>query len=134
MANFNIASKKISEQATLTLVDPSTGITMYADDAETLPLQIVVFGKASKQYRNALSVLARKSAARKGKSASFEDNISDNENLLAAVSYKAVNFDMDGEPIDSTEAFKKLYSTPELYWVRDAVSEFLESADSFLVK
>lgn len=134
MATFNIASKKISEQATLTLVDPATGITMFADEAEKLPLQIIVFGKASKQYRNALSTLARKSAARKGKTASFEDNISDNENLLAAVSFKAVNFDNAGEAIDTTEAFKKLYSTPELYWVRDAVSEFLESTDSFLVK
>ena len=77
MATFNIKSKAINETATLHLVDPATEVALYADDAEKKPLQIVLNGKASKAYRNALSTLLRKSAARKGK-ASFEQNVEDN--------------------------------------------------------
>lgn len=132
--SFNINTKAISETAVLNLVDPVTEVQLYADDAEKKPLQISVNGKASKAYRNALSSLSRKNAARKGKS-TFEQNVADNNALLAEISVEAINFDMgDGVPIKTKEQFLALYSEPSLYWVKDAVSAFLEDSSSFLTK
>lgn len=134
MATFNINTKAILETATLNLLDPVTEVQLFADDAEKKPLQIVLNGKASKAYRNALSTLLRKGAARKGK-ATFEQNVEDNNNLLAEISVEAINFDMgDGVPIKTKEQFLALYSTPSLYWIKDAVSFFLEAPESFSTK
>lgn len=131
---FNINTKAINETATLHLVDVETKQPLYADEAEKFPLQIVLNGKASKAYRAALSSLARKSEARKGKN-TFDQNVQSNNELLADISVEAVNFDMgDGKPIKTKEQFMELYATKGLYWIKDQVSEFLEDDASFLLK
>ena len=132
---FNINTKAVSDTATLHLEDPATGEKLYADEAQKLPLEIVVYGKASKQYRSALAALSRKGMARKNKPQSFDQNVEDNVDILVAISKKANNFDMgDGLPIDNAEAFKGLYSNASLYWCKDQVQNFLESTESFLQK
>lgn len=131
---FNIRAKQIQETARLHLRDPETDIPLYADAKETLPLEILVAGKASKAYRNAVSELSRKAAGRNGK-ATFEQNVEANNKLLATVCQEAFNFDMgDGVPINTTEKFVELFSEPSLYWCKDQVSAFLEENSSFLGK
>jgi len=133
--SFNITSKSLNDQATFTLVDPDTGAQMFSDDAETQPLQITLYGKASKQYKNALSKLSKKSQARKGKQPSFDESVADNNELLAAISKEALNFDLgDGVAINTPEKFIELYSNAGLYWIRDQASAFLEETGSFLAK
>jgi hypothetical protein len=132
---FNIKTKALNDRATLTLVDIETDLPLFADDAQTEPLQITLYGKASKQYKSALSKLSKKSQARKGKNATFDESVADNNELLAAISKEAFNFDMgDGVAIDTPEKFLELYSDSSLYWVRDQASAFLEETDSFLQK
>jgi len=134
MAVFNIKAKQIQETARLHLRDPETDVALYADDKEKLPLEILVAGKASKAYRNAVSELSRKQAGRNGK-ATFEQNVEANNKLLATVCQEAFNFDLgDGVPINNTDKFVELFSDPTLYWVKDQVSAFLEVDASFLQK
>lgn len=133
MANFNITKKVISDSGVLHLCDPETGVLLYADEAETKPLTIEIHSKASKAYRNALSTLLRKSSARKGK-ATFENNVEDNNVLLSQICIKANNFDMGTGAIDSPAKFLELFNEAGLYWIKDAVSQFLEENASFLQK
>ena len=131
--SFNINKKAISETATLHLVDPITEEKLYADEAEKFPLQIVLKGKASKEYISSLATVKRKTDAR-GKS-DFKQQMADNNELLALVSVEALNFDLgDGVPIKTKEQFTALYSSLDLYWVRDQVSDFLGAKDSFSIK
>lgn len=132
---FNIKQLAVKDTAILHLVDPTTSEPLYADDKKTLPLTIEVCGKASKESRSALAALSRKHVARKGKEASFEDNVSDNNKYLAQLSKEASNFDMgDGVSIDTFEKFVELYNTDSLYWIRSQVSDFLGDESSFLSK
>ena len=131
---FNISTKQVNDTSILHLRDPETDTLMYADEAETQPLQIVMYGKGSKQYRDALSGLARKNMIRKNKQQSFETNVADNVEILAAISKVAVNFDQDGVAIDNTDEFKKLYSNPSLFWVKEQIQEQLDDTAAFLQK
>jgi hypothetical protein len=132
---FNIKTKALNDRATLTLVDIETDLPLFADDAQKEPLQITLYGKASKQYKSALAKLSKKSQARKGKNPSFDESVADNNELLSAISKEAFNFDMgDGVAINTYEKFIELYSDASLYWVRDQASAFLEETEGFLQK
>lgn len=132
---FNILGKQLSDTCILHLVDPSTNLLMYADEAETEALTIELYGRSSKQYRNWLQATVRKAEQNKNKkSKSLDETMADNAEFLAAVSKSAQNFDMDGEPIDSQEAFKKLYSNPKLLWIGEQVTAKLNELESFLQK
>lgn len=134
MATFNITSIAQSETTVLHL-ENAVGEKLYADEAETLPLTIELAGKASKEYKQALSELSRKNVQRKGKQGTFTQNVEDNIELLAAVSKRANNFDLgDKVAIDTLATFRKLYSTPGLYFIRDQVSAELENAEAFVQK
>lgn len=132
--SFNISKLAVTDTTTLQLVNPATEVKLYADEAETLPLEIVMYGKSSKQYRAALSALSRKGLARKGKPQTFETNVEDNVEILVAISKKANNFDLNGAPIDNPEAFRELYSDNSLFWIKDQVQAELENVEAFLQK
>lgn len=137
---FNISTRALSDSTTLHLVDPETGAFMFADEAETQPLTIELYGRSSKQYRNWLAEASRKQEQEKKKNRgelkvkSPDEAIKDSAEFLAAVSIKANNFDMDGVAIDSKEAFKKLYSNPSLMWIGEQVVEALGDMANFLQK
>lgn len=131
---FNINSKEVSETTLLHLVDPATDEKMYADEKEKEPLTIELYSKGSKQYRNALAAVKRKGVKRNNKVQSLETDIEDNAEFLATVSKVAANFDMNGKPIDSYEAFKELYGNPKLFWIRDQVDATIQDTANFLDK
>lgn len=131
--SFNIKSKAASSDATfLHLRDVVTGEKLYDEDNQ--PVGIDLYGKASKQYRQALSALSRKAMQRKNKQQSFEVNVEDNNELLAMISKKAVNFDYEGKAIDTNAMFMTLYNDAELYWVKDQVQEILDDDAAFMKK
>lgn len=135
MTNFNIFSKQLQDTTTLHLTDPETGLHMYADEAETKPLTIELYGRSSKQYRNWMAATLRKQEADKKKKAkSLDETLDDNAEFLATVSIRANNFDMAGVAIDSKEMFKKLYADPSLLWIGEQVSETLGDNAAFLQK
>jgi hypothetical protein len=129
---FKISSKAVQPVATLHLVDPETDTKLYDDNGEAVVIE--VYGKASKQYRDALAALARKHLMRKGKPQSFDTNIEDNVEILVAIS-KTSNLELaDGTPVTNADAFRKLYSDASLFWIKDQVQELLEDTAAFLQK
>jgi hypothetical protein len=138
--SFNIKNRALFDTTVLHLVDPDTGNDMYADEKETQPLTIELYGRSSKQYRNWLASATRKAEkeklANKGKEKSKtpDESIEDSAEFLAAVSIKATNFDYEGVAIDSKEMFKKLYADPSLMWVGEQVVEKLGDMSAFLPK
>ncbi len=127
---FNITTKKVSDSTFLHLRDPATDEKLYDEDGNKVGIEL--YGKASKQYRQALSELSRKAVQRKNKSQSFETNVEDNVGILVAISKEAVNMDYNGEALDNAASFTKMYSDPTLFWVKDQVSEMLEDTAAFL--
>ncbi len=127
---LNLKTVAVGDTTRVHLVDANDE-KLY-DDGK--PAEIEIYGKASKQYRQALSALSRKNVLRKGKTQSFETNVEDNVDLLVAISKAAHNFDMGNGPIDSVEAFKALYSDASLFFIKDAVQAALEDNANFTQK
>lgn len=128
---FNITTTAVVETTRVHLTDANDE-KLY--DENGAPVEIEIYGKASKQYRQALSELSRKSLQRKNKPQSFATNIEDNLDILVAISKAAHNFDMGNGPIDTPEAFKALYSDSKLFFIKDAVQSALEDNANFLQK
>ena len=133
MATFNIKSKSIQESSTLHLRDVETEELLYADEKQTIPLTISMYGKASKEYRQALSEMVRKNSTIKG-TPTFEQNVAANDRLLAKICIAAEGFDMGNGAINSFDKFLELFSDPALYWVKDQVSAHQEDVAAFLQK
>ena len=131
---FNLNKLALQEIATLQLVSPESKQPLFADDEETLPLTIAVYGKTSKVYRKWQAEASRKVAARKGKILSDTAEIEDTADWLATITSSISNFDIDGVPLNSFESYKSLYSNLAFSWVGEQVVEFLRSGDSFLTK
>lgn len=129
---FNISSKVVPDTTVLHLVDPVSDAKLYDEDGAAVT--ITIYGKASKQYRDALAALNRKNIARKGKPQAFETNVEDNVEILVSIS-KTSNLALgDGTPVTSPSAFKALYNDPGLYWIKDQVQATLEDTAAFLQK
>lgn len=126
---FNIKSKQLADTTFVHLTDPITDEKLY--DEDNAPVGIEIYGKASSQYRSALAALSRKQLARKGKAQSFETNVEDNVDILVAISKAAVNFDYEGEAINSPLVFKRLYSDATLFWIKDQIQNALEDNSAF---
>lgn len=127
---FNIATKIVNPTTILTLTDPETGGKMVDDKGEVATIEL--YGKASKQYRDALASLARKALVRKNKPQSFETNVEDNVEILVSIS-KTSNLSLgDGTPVTTPATFKALYSEPGLFWIKDQVQDTLEDTAAFL--
>jgi hypothetical protein len=132
--NFNINKLQLSDTTILHLLDPATNAPLYSDAEETKPLQIEMFGRSSSVYRKWQAEALRKSNLRKNKELTADQSRETTAEFLATISKSASNFDMDGEPINSYEAFKKLYSNPKLFWIGDQVAATLSELDAFLGK
>lgn len=128
---LNIKTESIGETTRVHLVNANDE-KLY--DENGAKVEIEIYGKSSKAYRQALSELSRKSLLRKGKPQSFATNVEDNIELLVSISKAAYNFDMGNGPINTPEAFKALYSEPSLFFIKDAVQAALEDNGNFIQK
>jgi hypothetical protein len=136
MASYNINQLAIVDSAILHLKNPESGELLWADEEQTLPVEIELHSTSSKQYRTAISAMQnrqiKRSASSNKKQATAEDMRAEGVQLLAAVSIQANNLDYNGAPLDNTEAFVKLYSDPKLSWLKEAVDSFLGDVAGFL--
>jgi hypothetical protein len=133
---FDILTIELADTTTLHLEHPVNG-PIYADEAETLPVTIELYGRSSKQHRQWLALALRKQEAnkhKKEKAKSPDEMLEENAEFFATMTVAIKNMNMAGKPIETKEDFKKLYSNPKLMWVTEAVSEKLGSVDSFLQK
>jgi hypothetical protein len=130
--SFDLNTLAKENVTTIHIVHPATDAPLYADEAKTSPVQIIVYGTSSKQYRD--KVLAMNNARlKRGKAKPTAEGIeSDAIELLVACSKEAINLKLDGEPINTPEAFRKLYSNPSYDWLREQVDNSIGEASNFL--
>lgn len=129
---FELNTRAAKDTFTLQLTDPSTEAPLWADEEETKPVTIDIFGKASKQYRNSITKMQNAQFSRGKQKLTAEQLRSDGTALLVACSDKTTNLVMDGEEISTPEGFHKLYSNPKYEWVRTQVDSAVESVSNFL--
>lgn len=127
---FNIESAAVAETTRIHLED-AVGNKIFDGDK---PVEIEVYGKGSKQYRNALAALSRKNTQRKGKQQSFETNVEDGVEILVTISKTSHNLEIAGTPVTTPEAFRQMYSNPSLFFINDQVQATLDDNGNFLQK
>lgn len=128
---LNLKQTSVLETAMVHLVD-AAGEKLYDEDGNAVSIQI--YGKASRQYKQALSALNRKNIERKGKPQTYTTNVEDSIEVLVAISKAAYNLTLGDEEIDTPAKFKELYSDASLFFIKDAVQEALEDNANFLQK
>jgi hypothetical protein len=136
MASFDILSSELNDTTVLHLEHPVNG-PIYADEAQTLPVTIELYGRSSKTHRQWLALALRKQEAnrnKKEKSKTPDEMLEENAEFFATMTVAIKNMNMGGKPIESKEDFKKLYSNPKLMWITEAVSQSLGDTESFLQK
>jgi tryptophan 2,3-dioxygenase len=132
--SYDILSAEMSDTTTLHLSHPNNGL-MYADEAETKPVEITLYGRSSKQHRQWLAVALRKQEAnRKQKAKTPDEMLEENAEFFATMTVSISNMKMGATEVKSKEDFKKLYSNPKLMWITEQVSEKLGDVESFLQK
>ena len=137
--SFNILAKnlQLTDTTVLHLEDPASGDPLYADEAETLPLTVELYGKASKVHQKYWAALYRKNELEqktKKKAKTAEELLADNADHFATLTKSMDNFDLDGLVLDNKDAFKKVYADPRLLWINEQVAAKLGDQESFLQK
>ena len=133
---FDILSAQLEDTTILHLEHPVTG-PIYADEAETLPVTIELYGRSSKQHRQWLALALRKQEAnkhKKEKAKSPDEMLEENAEFFATMTVSIKNMKMGDVELTSKEAYKKLYANPKLMWITEQVSEKLGDVESFLQK
>jgi tryptophan 2,3-dioxygenase len=132
---LDILNSEMADTVDLHLSHPVNGL-MYADEAETKPVTITLYGRSSKQHRQWLASALRKQEAqsRNKKQKTLEESMDETAEFYATMTVSIKNMKMGDVELNSKEAFKKLYANPKLVWVAEQVSEKLGDVESFLQK
>lgn len=131
---FDITSMALAPDYELHLKHPVTGEKLYADKDEKDPVVVMLYGSASKQYRNAVTAMQTRQMRRDQKKEKANAEIINEEGveLLVACSAGSKNLSIEGKAVTSAEDFRKLYSDPKLSWVRAQVDAAIADVGNFL--
>lgn len=133
--SFNIFSAgELQETSVLHVCNPANDEPMYATDDESKPLEIELYGKASKVHRQWLTSAMRKSDAdqKSKKKKTADELLLENAKFFATMTKAIRNFDMGTGPLVTKEDFEKLYADPRLLWVNEQVAKHLGDETAFL--
>jgi hypothetical protein len=134
---FEISSLALSEETTVQLTHPVTDMPLFApvgkgEDPESKPVQVTVKGEASQAYRKAVDAMMKKNAKRGKREATPDEMREQSVEFLTALSVKIDNMTLDGEPVDTPDAFRKLYSDPRYDWLKTQINTAIGDTASFL--
>lgn len=135
---FDLATSDLTleETAEMVLLHPKTGEELFDTDLgpEEGKIVFTLVGRANPKYLKAVEAMRKANnriTQRGNKEATLEESRQVSVNFLASLSISVENMLFEGEEIDSTEQFKKLYSTEKFAWVREQVNTFLTDDKSF---
>lgn len=143
MASFNLSKRALVDTVEMQLTDPESGAYLFADEDEKEPVTITLYGRSSKQHRNYMAAQLRKNEleaakSNKKKTKSLEELMDESAEFLSALSVSSAHlcFDHEGKSIhpQTKEEFKKMYSTPNLAWIGDQVTNFVTELGNFVQK
>lgn len=134
-APINLRIFAIAATGTMPIRD-AAGVPQFAEDGET-PLTITMHSPGSRVYQRAKHAADQRNNERvmarmQGKAAdkqSAEEKAAERAELLAACTISINGADLDGET--GHDAFKKLYSDPELGHIADDADKFLGDRGNF---
>ena len=130
---FDLSSLATKDSVELHLRHPVTDELLYDDEAKKKPIQIILYGTSSKQYRNAITAMQNRQLKRGKKQATAESMREEGVELLVACSEKAVNLELrKGVPLDNDQAFRELYSDDSFGWLKDQVDSAVGDVSNFL--
>lgn len=129
---FDLNTLKIKDTFELHLTNPVSGALLYADEAETKPVKIVLYSTSSKQYRTATNAMQNRRLKRKDKQVTAEVLREEGIELLVACSDTSINMAVDGQPVDNPDAFRALYSDAAYDWVKTQVDAALVDTSLFI--
>lgn len=133
---FNIAKLSLKDTFELKLRNPATDEVIKDEDTGE-DITITLYGTSSKQYRNAVNSLHNSRLKKKNGEISAEKLREDSIELLVACSDKASGLEYEDFTFDlpdNSAGFRKLYSAPELSWVKDQVDAALGEVGNFLTQ
>lgn len=115
----------------LQLKNPVSEELLFDDDKKAVT--ITLYGKSSKQYRNAVTAMQNRELRRKLKkdSATAEQIQEESTSLLVACSATST-LEIDGVAVNDKDSFKQLYTDVRFSWIRDQVDEALGDQSNFL--
>jgi multidrug efflux pump subunit AcrB len=134
---FELNSLALSDETTFQLNHPVTEMPLFApvkkgEDPESKPVQVTVKGEASAAYRKAVDAMMKKAAKRGKRDATPDEMREQSVEFLTSLSVRIDNLTLDGEPVDTAEVFRKLYSDAKYDWVKKQVNEAIGDTASFL--
>jgi len=132
---FDITQFAMQDSASVHLVHPVNGTLLYADEAETLPVTVTVYSKASKQYRKVVDAMMKKNEriAQQKKKLTPEEVRESQIDFLVSLSITSENMAFNGSPVDNEDVFRAMYTDERFSWVRSQVDEFLSDNASFFL-
>lgn len=129
---FSLDSLALKDTTELQLRHPVTEELLWADNEQTKPVAIALFGTSSKQYRNAITAMQNRQLRRGKQKVSAETLKEESISLLVACSDRGVNLTYKKADLDNEEAFRALYSDPAYSWLKDQVDAALGDPSNFL--
>lgn len=131
MATFNLRDLAFGETTTVQLVNPATQEPLFVNDDPAFPVQVVVYGRNSKVYREWQVKASRKDDKKPKTAESIKENTAD---FLATVTKQIINIDLDGKPLVCFDDFKHLYNDTGFIWLGEQIIEAMGDAEGFLQK
>lgn len=132
--SFDINSLQLQDTTTLHLKNPATDMPLYSGENHDKPVEIVIYGRTSKKFRQWVSATETAKARRKNKEQTLDEVIAENIDFVVAITKEVRNIKIMDKEVNSYETIKEMYSSPGLDWIREQISAALSEVDGFLQK
>lgn len=126
---FDLSQLAAKDTFTLQLRHPATDELLADKDG---PVEVVIFGQSSKEYRNAVNAMQDRALKRGNKKLSAERMREENIELLVACTDKFNNLSLKGKPVSTVDDIRAVYSDDTYGWIRSQVDEAITDASNFL--
>ena len=123
---MDLSSLALEQTAEMILKHPVTGV-----DTDAV---IVLYGKDSKQYRDAFAVQAKKAAAMKSSDSDYQEKLSElglDIFIKCTKDWRTVG--LDGKELECTpENVAMLYKDERFVWIHNQIAAFMEKRANFM--
>lgn len=125
---FDISSLKFKDTAEVVILHPLTEQELVDDKGEKVI--VTVYGKASKEFRNAASALSNRTLS---KSKQTEEQArAAIITFLTACTVGVSGLEVNGQPIKTKDEIRELYEDESLSWLREQVNVAIGDESNFL--
>lgn len=136
---LNLNTLALDPKSDVQLKHPVTGDPLFDGvdaDGNPIPVMVTLYGKASKQYRNAETTMMNRALKRQGRKEKPDADVirQDGIDLLVACIAGFKNLDIDGNVPTTTEEFRQILTAPSLGWIKSQVDEALADDANFLAQ